>query len=638
MSDTRSIEPAPARPVLVYDGDCRFCRMWIERWRDATGDSVEYLAQQSPECASRFPQLDPVALQEAVHRVDTEGRVTRGAEAVLQTLADAPGWGRVARLGLESPVFLGIAEQLYRVVARNRVVFSTATRGLWGDSVRRPQWWVSREIFLVGLAAVHLVAFLSLWVQVDGLIGEKGVLPAAEFMARVGEQVNEQRIGWDRYRLLPTLGWWGAGDGVLHGLCGLGVLLAVVAVAGYGRALALFGLWLTYLSLSVLGQDFLAFQWDTLLLETTFLAVFLAPWRLGRMAARKEAPSRWARGLLVWLLFRLMLESGIVKLASGDPAWRSMTALEYHYWTQPLPGPGSWYVHHGPAWLHRACCVAMFVIELGLPWLVLAPRRLRGLAFLGFSVLQFVIMATGNYTFFNLLALLLGLLLVDDATWARWWRRGSGGMPIGIRVPPSAGGGEAWRRRLLVGVAVISLVIGARPLVGFVAPGWNGWSSGLDRWFAPFRTFNDYGLFAVMTTSRSEIVIEGSTDGLVWRAYEFRHKPGALDRRPGQVAPHQPRLDWQMWFAALGDVRRNPWLVRLGIRLLEGSGDVVGLLRDNPFPGSPPKYVRARMYAYRFSTPEERRSMGHWWVREEKGLYCPAFSLTDVGGTAREGR
>ena len=612
--------------------------MWIERWRDATGDAVEYLAQQSPECAARFPQLDPAALQEAVHRVDTEGRVTRGAEAVLETLAEAPGWRRVARLGLGSSVFLGLAERLYRVVARNRMAFSMATRVWWGDSVRRPQWWVSREIFLVGLAVVHLVAFLSLWVQVDGLLGTNGILPASEFMTRVGEQVKEQGIGWERYRLLPTVGWWGAGDRVLHGLCGLGVLLAVLAATGYARALALFGLWLTYLSLSVLGQEFFAFQWDTLLLETTFLAVFLAPWRWGRMSARSMAPSRWARGLLVWLLFRLMLESGIVKLASGDPAWRSLTALEYHYWTQPLPGPGSWQVHHLPAWLHRACCVAMFVVELGLPWLVLAPRRWRMLAFLGFTGLQVAIVATGNYTFFNLLALLLGLLLVEDATWVRWWRRGTFAMPITIEGRQAMPGGDAWRRRLLIGVAAISLVVGVRPLVGLMAPGWGGWASGLDRWLAPFRTFNDYGLFAVMTTSRSEIVIEGSTDGLVWKAYEFRHKPGALDRRPGQVAPHQPRLDWQMWFAALGDVRRNPWLVRLGIRLLEGSADVAGLFRDNPFSESPPKYIRARMYAYRFSTPEERRTTGQWWAREEKGLYCPPFSLTDVAGTVREGR
>jgi len=612
--------------------------MWIERWKEATGDAVEYLAQQVPECAVRFPELSREALQESVHRVEPEGRVTRGAEAVLRTLAQAPGWGGLARMGLASPAVLAVADGLYRVVARNRVVFSRVTRWLWGTSVLRPTWWISREVFLVGLAAVHLAAFLSLWAQIEGLMGSRGILPASEFMAQVGERVEERGIGWDRYRLLPTLGWWGAGDRALHGGCFLGVIFAVVAATGYARALAFLGLWLTYLSLSVLGQEFLSFQWDTLLLEATFLAVFLAPWRWGRQAARGEAPSRWARGLLVWLLFRVLFESGVVKLASGDPTWQAMTALEYHYETQPLPGPLSWHVHHWPSWLHRACCVAMFAIELGLPWFVVAPQRLRNLAFVGFTVLQVAILATGNYTFFNALALLLALLLVDDATWARWLRRRSyvtdfGG--VGVR---SAGGGEAWRRRFLVGVATVSLLVGAGPLVGLLAPGWTGPVSGLDRWLAPFRTFNDYGLFAVMTTSRPEILVEGSADGVGWKAYEFRHKPGALDRRPGQVAPHQPRLDWQMWFAALGEVQQNPWLIRFGIRLLEGSPEVVALLRNNPFPEEAPKYIRARLYHYRFSTPEERQATGHWWVREEKGMYCPAFSRRDVVGPPAERR
>ncbi len=629
------------RPVLVYDGNCRFCRMWVDRWSEATGNMVETLAQQDPAVPERFPRLDPEALRHSVHRVETDGRVTRGAEAVLRTLAQVPGWGGLARMGLASAPFLAVAEAVYAWVARHRSAFSAATRWLWGASVLRPTWRISRELFLVGLAAVHAIALLSIASQVDGLIGSRGILPASEFMARVGERVNELGIGWDRYRLLPTLGWLGAGDGMLRGLCAAGGLLAVLAGLGWARAPAFFGLWVIQLSLSVLGQEFLSFQWDTLLIEATFLAVFLAPWRFGRKAARVEEPSRLGRGLLVWLLFRLMFESGLVKLASGDEAWRSLKALEFHYWTQPLPGPLAWHAHQWPAGLHRACCAVMFTIELILPWFVLAPRRLRMLAFFGFAALQAGIIATGNYTFFNVLACLLTLLLVDDATWMSWIRRLRG-------RPPSAKSGqvrfrarsEKWRHRVLVGVAVVSGAVGIGPIVDTLGAGGAWPFRGLDRWLSPLRTFNDFGLFAVMTTTRPEIVVEGSADGTEWKPYEFRHKPGALDRRPGQVAPHQPRLDWQMWFAALGDVRRNPWFVRFGIRLLEGSPEVLGLLQGNPFPGAPPRFIRARLYQYRFTTPDERRATGHWWAREEAGLYCPAFSLNDVatseaGGAGR---
>lgn len=630
MPDDAPMGSRTDRPVLVYDGDCGFCRLWIDRWREATGESVEYLAQQDPECARRFPGLDPVALQESVHRVAVDGGVTRGAEAVLRTLEQARGWGWLARAWLRAPVLLAGAEWAYRGVARYRWFFSRVTRWLWGDSVRRPQWQVARDVFLVGLAAIHLVAFVSLWVQVDGLIGSRGILPASDFMDQMKALVVERDLGWERYRVLPTLGWLGTGDRLLHGFCLAGVLLAVLAGSGYARAPALFGLWLLYLSLSVLGQEFLSFQWDTLLLETTFLAVFLAPWSMGRRRARASPTSRWARALLVWLLFRLMLESGVVKLASGDPSWRSLTALEFHYWTQPLPGPWSWHVHHLPAGCHRVCCAVMFGIELVLPWMLWAPRRLRLVACFGLAGLQVAILATGNYTFFNLLSLLLCVLLVDDALWRRWLRRsldlgGSDG-----REPPPRG--EIWRRTVLPAVAAISLFVGAAPIVGWLIPGGTWPSAGLERWLAPLRTFNDYGLFAVMTTSRSEIEVEGSVDGVTWRPYVFRHKPGEAMRRPGQVAPHQPRLDWQMWFAALGDVRQNPWFVRFAIRLLEGSPEVLALLGNNPFPEGPPKWVRARLFRYRFSTPEEREHSGAWWVREPQGDYCPPLSLRAEAG------
>ncbi len=630
MPDT---PPPRARPVLVFDGDCRFCRLWIERWHEATGEAVEYLPQQDPECARRFPQLEPAALRDAVHLVDPDGHVTRGAQAVLLTLARAPHLLRPTSWLLRRPGIMAVLEGAYGIVARHRVAFSFLTRLLWGHTVRRPTWFIARELLLAGLAAIHGVAFLSLWVQIDGLLGSRGILPAAEFLQRAASHFDQAGLGLDRYRVLPTLAWFGAGDTALQFCCGLGLALSVLAFLGLARAPAFLGLWALYLSLSVVGQDFLSFQWDALLLETTLVAVFLAPWRLRRADARAAPPSGVARLLVVWLLFRLMFQSGLVKLLSGDISWQNLTALEFHYWTQPLPGPLAWHVHHLPVWFNRAACAALFVVELALPWLVWAPRRPRLMAFTGFTLLQLAILATGNYTFFNLLALVLGFSLVDDASWRKGLaalRRDTGPAQPPIAPAPSSRPARfvpLIRRSLLAALVLVALLAGSAPLIRTVLPTLAAPGLALQHWLAPLRSFNSYGLFAVMTVQRPEIIVEGSSDGARWEAYEFRHKPGDPRRSPAQVAPHQPRLDWQMWFAALSDVRRSPWFLRFTNRLLEGSPPVLALLRHNPFPETPPRFVRARLVHYRFSSPAERRQTGAWWIREDRGLYCPPLAL-----------
>lgn len=468
-------------------------------------------------------------------------------------------------------------------------------------------------LFLRVLGLVYLIAFTSLWVQVDGLIGSRGILPIADFLQQV-EQVRPD-LG---FADLPTLCWFARGDAFLHVQCAAGVLAALALIAGLLPPLACALLWLLYLSLSVAGQVFLGFQWDALLLEAGLLSVFLAPpvWRSRR--AHDPEPPAVVIWLLRWLLFRLMFLSGVVKLASQDAAWHDLSALTYHFWTQPLPAWTAWYAHQVPTPLLKAGCALMFAIELVLPFGIFGPRVLRRIAAAAFVGLMLVIGLTGNYTFFNLLTAALCLLLLDDRAFPARWRIEASPRPL-----PAW-----WRRGVLGALAALVLAVSVPTFLGACrvrVP----WPIALERLHAavgPFRSINGYGLFAVMTRTRPEILIEGSRDGVTWTAYAFRWKPGERAARPRFVAPHQPRLDWQMWFAALGDYRGNPWLIQCMARLLEGSPPVLDLLAENPFPDEPPRYIRATVWDYRFSTPAERTATGAWWVRQNPRPYTPVLA------------
>jgi hypothetical protein len=335
----------------------------------------------------------------------------------------------------------------------------------------------------------------------------------------------------------------------------------------------------------------------------------------------------------VWLVvFRLMLRSGAVKLASGDPTWADLSALEYHYFTQPLPTVFGWYAHHLPSWVHVVSCAVMFGIELVLPFFVFLPFRwARRTAAAGFIGLMLLILVTGNYGFFNLLTIVLAMSLVDDDAWRRVLparllavieRARARTTPTGEVAPPERP--EKLGARVRASLAVLLAALG---MLGFVGGLLRFESDPLSP-IRPFRSVNDYGLFAVMTVDRPEIEIEGSMDGVAWTPYLFRYKAGPLDRAPVWNTPHQPRLDWQMWFAALGSPRENPWLVRLVQRLLENEPRVLALLAKNPFPGAPPRYVRATLYDYQFTTMAEHAETGAWWKREERRAYVPAISRT----------
>ena len=581
--------------------------MWIARWRAVTGTAVDYAPSQ--EVAARFPEIPEEAFRRSVQLVLPDGAVLQGARAVFTALSAAGRRGAL-RAYERVPGFAPLTEAAYALVARNRGPASAVTRILWGRTVARPEFGVSAALFLRLLGLIFLIAFLSLWTQIDGLAGSRGILPIAELLSAIPE-----RIGAARFWFLPTFCWLSAGDTALHLQCAAGVVFSALLAFGILPALSAAAATAMYLSLSVAGQAFLSFQWDFLLVEAGFLAIFLSPLSL-RLHFGAAGPSRLALFLVRWLVFRLNFGSGVVKLASGDPAWRSLTALDYHYQTQPLPPWTAWYAHWTPHGVHAASAAALFLVELVIPFFVFGPRRLRHAAFLLLVLLQAAIAITGNYAFFNLLTMLLCVPLLDDEALARW-RRSS-------KAPGGAARGRRWPRAVMWSVAALLLLCGTLELsASFGELRWPAPFLAVARAVSPLRIVNGYGLFAVMTTRRPEILVEGSADGVAWKPYEFRWKPGDVFRRPGFVAPHQPRLDWQMWFAALGSFEQDPWFARFLEKLLEGSPSVLGLLARNPFPAAPPRFVRARLWDYRFSDPAERRRTGAWWTRRELGPYGP---------------
>jgi len=621
----------PSKPLLIWDGECHFCMRWIERWRVMTAGKIGYVTYQ--EVADQFPEIPRGEFERAMTFIEPDGKTFFAAEAVYRSLQYRSSRKWLAWSYDHVPGFAEVSELAYRFIARHRKVGSAVTRLLWGNDVRPPTYFWAQRWFLRALGLIYLIAFVSLWVQVEGLVGSDGVSPVNQFLPAVYE-----RFGRSAYSLLPTLCWFNSSNGFLHFLCSGGVVLSLLLIVGIAPALSLVALFVFYLSLILAGQTFLSFQWDILLLETGFLSIFLAPWRIWPRelfwwpgaAIPATAVSRPALFLLKFLLFKLMLMSGVVKLTSGDNSWWNLTALDYHYWSQPLPTVFGWWADKSPEWFKHFSVAFCLVVESIVPFFICAPRRLRLIAAGLMIFLQFVIALTGNYCFFNLLTIALCLLLIDDAVVASLCRGA-----LLRRIRSTATQRRAYNglsRYAAIAVIIVTLPINAWLIFTAFKPD-TEWPRLLAVAYGRVETFrivNGYGLFRVMTKGRDEIVIEGSADGFDWLPYEFKWKPGDVMRAPGWCAPHQPRLDWQMWFAALGTPRENPWLGGLIVQLLQGSPDVSRLLAKNPFPREPPRYIRAMFYRYRFTTLREHRQTGAWWKRQELREYLPTMSLNEI--------
>ncbi|MBI1871358.1 MAG: lipase maturation factor family protein [Chlamydiae bacterium] len=616
MKELRPISQPPLKPLMIFDGDCQFCRSWIEHWREQTQGKIDYLPFQKVE--HLFPEIPHESFEKAIQFIMPDGSLYEGAEAIFQALAQAPHKRWMLYFYKNFPGFSKISEWAYQWIAQHRKLL--ITKFFFRAKFSHPNYFLTQWLFLRLLGIIYFIAFVSLGTQILGLVGQDGILPAHSFLEAV-----KKHFGSQIYHLLPTLAWVNTSDVFLKYLCTAGTFLSVLVITGIAVIPSLLILWVLYLSLMIVGQAFLSFQWDTLLLETGFLAVFFAP---GGILPKWRSPSQVSKTILWlirWLLFRLMFESGCVKLLSGDMTWRNLTALQYHYETQPLPTWIGWYIHHLPLEFHKASTFLMFVIELIIPWLTFLGRKARIFAFFSFFLLQGMILLTGNYCFFNLLTLTLCLSLLDDQTLQQWipkiFLRRLG--PLSLRKQNSFV--KLIRGTFAIFIFLLSTAQGfglfskSKPFPKFVYKSLHA--------LEPYHMINRYGLFAVMTQKRPEIIIEGSQDGENWTAYSFKWKPGDCKKGPSFVAPHQPRLDWQMWFAALGSTQNNPWILNFLKCLLEGSPEVLQLLKENPFPSEPPHYVRALLYQYHFSDLSERRQKGIWWTRELLGLYCPILSL-----------
>jgi hypothetical protein len=494
----------------------------------------------------------------------------------------------------------------------------------FGEPLGSPTVFWPRWLFLRGLGLIFFSAFYSLYFQIDGLIGPNGILPATDYLKLVRSA----------YPLLgfwyaPSLLWLGAGKSAMSLLVWGGMIGSIALVLNLWPRAAIAVSFVAFLSFIGAAQDFSSYQSDGMLLEAAFLSLFFVPSGLRPRLGLHDPPTRASLFLLQWEWFRIYFESGFVKLASGEPQWRDLTAMDKYYENGPLPTWLGWYVQQWPHWFHAATSLLTLVVELFVVLLIFFPKRSRLICFLIVTPLQIGIILTANYAFLNYLVLLLGVLLLDDDLIPRRVRQATSGASVTNR----AAGGWGSDRRTRVPQSILLIWIFVATIVAFLAP-----SSEIVSLPAvalePFRVANRFGLFAVMTRARYEIEFQGSADGRNWRPYLFRYKPQDIHEAPGIYAPYQPRFDWNLWFASLGTIDQNRWVMNTEVRLLENQAAVLRLFRNNPFARQAPRAVRVVLWQYRFTTEDEKRRTGDWWVRQWRGLWALAAIRQPDGSIA----
>ena len=495
---------------------------------------------------------------------------------------------------------------------------------------------LSRWFFLRALGLIYFSAFFSLIFQIRGLMGPSGILPAGEYLSAVRQSLRGLAHLW----YAPTLLWLGTGNGMLDALCWVGLAASLLVVANIATRISLAVCFVCFLSFVSTAQVFSGYQSDGMLLAAGFLALFVVPGGLLPGLGRRSLATHASLLLLLWEWFRIYFESGVVKLQSGDPTWRNLTAMYEYYQNGPLPTWVGWYLQHLPHWFQIGSAALTLVMELGLVFLAFLPRPWRTVCFFIVTIWQAGVILTANYCFLNYLVLALGFLLLDDRTLLRGtprrWRSW-----LAATLAPAPEDAAAHHSRLRTGFATAGSAVGAAMLVWiFYAT-----SFPLVRMFAPraplptapvlalepLRIANQYGLFATMTPHRYEIEFQGSTDGGNWQAYPFRYKPQNPAVAPGIYAPYQPRFEWNLWFASLGAWRDNPMVPRTEERLLENNRDVLALFAGNPFIGTPPRYVRAVLWQYWFTSWAQKKATGMWWRRQLLGTYAPTLTRVPDG-------
>lgn len=476
------------------------------------------------------------------------------------------------------------------------------------DWFSAPQYWVGRLVLERGAAAIYLLGFIAAAVQFRALIGERGILPIPRFLAR------------QSFWRTPSLFHLRYSDRLFSAVAWLGAALSAAVVAGAADAVPLWAamvmwlaLWVLYLSIVNVGQTWYSFGWESLLLETGFLMIFVGN--------HDVAPPVLTLWMVRLLLFRVEFGAGLIKMR-GDPCWRDLTCLYYHHETQPMPGPLSWFFHHLPKPLHRIEVAGNHFAQLIVPFGLFAPQPVASVAAAIIVVTQLWLVASGNFAWLNWVTIVLAFSAIDDASIATV-------LPNGL-VPAHAGPTPPWFIGLVVAVTAAVVFMSYWPVANMLSS-----RQRMNMSFNSFHLVNTYGAFGSIGRIRREVVLEGTDEAVitaqtVWQEYEFKGKPGAPRRLPRQWAPYHLRLDWLMWFAAISPGYAQPWLRPLLQRLLENDRPTLRLLRHNPFPDAPPRFVRAQLYQYRFTTPAELRRDRAWWHRALIGGYVPPMSLPRV--------
>ena len=484
---------------------------------------------------------------------------------------------------------------------------------------KRPTYWLTRFVMLRLLGVVYAIAFLVAANQIVPLIGSNGLLPIGLYVDHVREALGSTSSGFFR---LPSIFWFANSDTALVVAAWAGVALSCLVVIGFGNAPLLAALWALYMSFVHLGQDWYGYGWEIQLLETGFLAIFLCPLLDARPFPRREPPLVviW---LFRWLIFRLMLGSALIKLR-GDPVWRDLTALYYHFETQPLPNPLSRWFHFLPKPLLQFGVLFNFLAELVSPFFVFWPRLARHIA--GTVIVLFLgtLIVSGNLSFLDWLTLIPALACFDDGVWSKILPRALIG-----RAEAAAGSAQPSRAMLattwLLGALVAVLSI--QPVINMISS-----SQVMNTSFNPLDLVNTYGAFGTVGQERFNVVFEGTNDDSPrddgdWKPYPYKGLPVELGKMPPQVAPYHLRLDWQMWFASMASPQQYPWTVHLIWKLLHNDPGTLSLFAGNPFPGKSPRYVRAVLYQYAFAPPGNPE--GNWWTRRKLGAWIPPLSADD---------
>lgn len=482
-------------------------------------------------------------------------------------------------------------------------------------------FWLVRVVLLRGVGLVYTVAFAILVSQGLALFGEQGILPAVRFLDHVADIHRSRAAGfWE----LPSVFWISARDAWLLGGAWLGLLGALLVLAGFANAPLLALLWALYLSFTHVGQIFYGYGWDMLLCETGFLSIFLAPaWRPCELDVRSP-PSPVVIVLFRWLAFRVMFGAGLIKLR-GDDCWTNLTCLAYHYETQPNPGPLSRFFHAAPLWFHQLGALFNHLVEVVAPFGVFGPRPARLIAAGLIVAFQTILIISGNLSFLNWLTLVIALSCLDDQAITQLLPHGVRDAAKGRLAALGDAAPSRARRYVSVALAVMVGLLSSNPVVNLLSP-----RQAMNASFEPFKLVNTYGAFGSVSRERYELVIEGTSSPVIdentrFLEYELPCKPGPVARRPCWITPYHYRLDWQLWFVPLSPDYNRRWCLSLTDKLLRGDPRVLGLFSHNPFPEQPPRFVRASFYRYELAP----RESGVFWRRAPAGLYLAPTSLTD---------